>query len=74
MSIITKSSKTKAKPIESKLQEQLSDLKKKKSDLEKSEAIILKKIEDEKNKNKPKSIMDKVKNMKDVLAIAKPTK
>ena len=35
-------------------------------------ALILKKIEDQKKTNRPKSIMNRVKTMKDVLKIAKP--
>lgn len=41
---------------------------------EKTAETLRKKLEAEKLKNKPKSIMDRVKNFSDVLKIAKPTK
>lgn len=56
------------------LKEELKKTEKLISDLEKSKSTILKKIEVEETKNKPKSIMDTVRSFSDVLKVAKPTK
>ncbi len=47
------------------LEQKLALIKKQESDLSKKEADLLKQIEDEKNKNKPKNIMDLVKSYED---------
>ena len=52
----------------------LSLLEKQLADAEKKSIQLRKKNETEKSKNKPKSIMDMVKTMKDVIAITKPSK
>lgn len=56
------------------LEKQLADKQKAAEKLQNESATIRKKIEAINNANKPKSIMDRVKNMKDVYKIAKPTK
>jgi hypothetical protein len=56
------------------LKQQLADVVKLKASFEKKEADLCKKIEAEKNKNKPKSIFYRVKTFKDVIAITKPSK
>ena len=51
------------------LEQQLADVVKSKSSFEKQESDLRKKIEAEKNKNKPKSIMERINGMTDVMKI-----
>jgi hypothetical protein len=62
------------KPTTKILEKQLADKQKAAEKLQNESAAIRKKIEAINTANKPKSIMDRVKSMKDVYKIAKPTK
>ena len=65
---------SKMKKTNQTLEQQLAETKKASALLEKKSADLLKKIEAKKNANKPKDIIDRVKSLKDVFKIAKPTK
>lgn len=56
------------------LEQQLAEVKKQEEKLAKQKDAINKKIEAKANANKPKSIMERVKTLADVLKIAKPDK
>lgn len=62
------------KPTTETLKKQLAEKEKLAKKLQLESETIRKKIETINNANKPKSIMDRVKTMKDVYKIAKPTK
>lgn len=56
------------------LEEAMEKLNKQESSIQKKKEDIKKAIEEEKNKNKPKSIIDRIKTFTDIIKIGKPSK